>query len=293
MMEERMSDTTWNEGDPVYVPREQIPIPFFDHAVLAVRRDDGQIYLSIRDMCEALELSFTAQRRRIFATERLRAAVARFRVRTAGGRQVADFLELEMIPIWLLGVQSGRSSEIVRQKLRHVQDYLVRSVQAAFAQLTGLPDAPSREIEDLQDLDRIDTALRQLSELSERQGTIEQNQDHVRLAWKDLANQVRTLTDRVQQLERTATIRMSPAQRNTIYRMVHAWGAARAARDPKLTTGAAIHACWAILNARFKVATYIDLPAARYDECCTYIQDIYVQLTGERLVIVEQEDLGL
>ena len=140
-------------------------------------------------------------------------------------------------------------------------------MQAAFAQLTGLPDAPSREIEDLRDLDRIGTALRQLSELSERQENIEQNQDHARLVWKDLA------------------------QRNTIYRMVHAWGAARAARDPKLTTGAAIHACWAILNARFKVATYTDLPAARYDECCAYIQDIYVQLTGERLTIVEQEDL--
>ena len=258
--------------------------------MLAVRRDDGQIYLNIRDMCEALELAFTAQRRRIFATERLRAAVAQFRVRTAGGRQVADFLELEMIPIWLLGVQTGRTSDIVRQKLRHVQDYLVRSVQVAFSQLTGLPDAPSRAIEDLQDLDRIDTALRKFSELSERQVTFEHNQQHV---WKELVDQVRVLTDRVKHLERTATIRLSPSQRNTIYRMVHAWGAARAARDPKLTTGAAIHACWAIVNTRFKVATYTDLPAARYVECCTYIQDAYFQLTNERLAVVEQEDLGL
>jgi hypothetical protein len=55
-------------GRPVYVPREQLPILFFDHAVLAVRRDDGKIYLSIRDMCEALELAFTAQRRRKVCT---------------------------------------------------------------------------------------------------------------------------------------------------------------------------------------------------------------------------------
>jgi prophage antirepressor-like protein len=68
MMEKRMSDTTWKEDDPVYVPREQLPIPFFDHAVLAVRRDDGKVYLSIRDMCEALELAFTAQRRRKVCT---------------------------------------------------------------------------------------------------------------------------------------------------------------------------------------------------------------------------------
>lgn len=210
-----MSDATLGEDAPVYIPREQLPIPFFDDAVLAVRREDGQIYLNIRDMCESLELAFTAQRRRIFATDRLRAAVARFRVRTAGGRQVAEFLELELVPIWLLGVQPRRASAAVRQKLSHVQDYLIRSVQAAFAQLTGLPD------------------------------------------------------------------------------MVHAWGAGRAARDAKLSSGAAIHACWAILNARFKVAAYTDLPAARYDECCAFIQEMYVQLTGERLDIVEQEDMGI
>lgn len=288
-----MSDSTSSADEPVFIPREQLPIPFFDNAVLAVRREDGQIYLSIRDMCEALELAFTAQRRRIFATDRLRAAVGRFRVRTAGGRQVAEFLELEMVPVWLLGVQSRRASEAVRQKLAHVQDYLIRSVQAAFAQLTGLPDAPSREIEDLGDLDRIDTALTQLAELSERQGAIEQSQDRARLAWKELIDRVRMLTDRVQQLEHSVNVRLSPAQRNTIYRLVHAWGGARAARDSKLTSGAAIHACWAILNARFKVATYTDLPAARYDECCAFIQDMYVQLTGERLDIVEQEDMGL
>ncbi len=288
-----MSGATLGEDSPVYIPREQLPIPFFNDAVLAVRREDGQIYLNIRDMCESLELAFTAQRRRIFATDRLRAAVARFRVRTAGGRQVAEFLELDLVPIWLLGVQPRRASAAVRQKLSHVQDYLIRSVQAAFAQLTGLPDAPSRAIEDLGDLDRIDTALSHLVELSGRQETIEQSQDRARLAWKEMAERVRMLTDRVQQLEQTVNVRLSSAQRNTIYRMVHAWGAGRAARDAKLSSGAAIHACWAILNARFKVATYTDLPAARYDECCAYIQEMYVQLTGERLDIVEQEDMGL
>lgn len=288
-----MTTSPPHNDESVYTPLEQLPIAFFDDAVLAVRREDGQIYVSIRDMCEALELAFTAQRRRIFATDRLREAVARFRVQTAGGRQVADFLTLEMIPVWLLSVQPRRTSDTIRVKLTHVQDYLVRSVQAAFAQLTGLPDAPSREIEDLRDLDRIDTALRQLQSLSERQEHIDQSQDRARLAWKSLADQVRALTERVQQLEHMTNTRMSPAQRNTIYRMVHIWGTARAARDSKLSVGAAIHACWAIVNIRFKVATYTDLPAARYDECCSYIQQVYLELTGEQLSIIEQEDLGI
>jgi hypothetical protein len=279
--------------EPVFVPREQLPISFFDTAVLAVRRDDGQIYLSIRDMCEALELALSAQRRRIVSTDTLVVALARFRVHTAGGRQVVEFLELDMVPIWLMGVQPRRTSEAVRQKLMHVQNYLIRSVQAAFAHLTGLPDAPSGQIEDLHDLDRIDSAFRHLSELSDRQSTLEQSQDRARHAWKDMADRIRILTDRVQQLEHAAQNRLSPLQRNTIYRLVQAWGNARAARDSKLTSGTAIRACWAILNARFKVATYTDISAAQYDACCSYIQLMYTQLTGEQLNIVEQEGLDL
>jgi len=279
--------------DEVQIPREQLPIPFFGRAVLAARRQDGQIYLSIRDMCEAMDLAFSAQRRRIVSTERLRAAMVQFRVRTPGGRQVQDFLELEMVPIWLLGIQLRRVSEEVRQKLGHVQEYLIASVQAAFAQLTGLPDTPSREIEDLSDLDRIDVAFQQLSELAGRQSTIEQSQDRARLAWRELTDRVRTLTDRVQQLEQTVSMRLSPAQPNTIYRLVQAWGTAKAARDPKLTTGAAIRACWAIVNARCGVTTYTDIPASRYVDSVAYIQDAYFTLTGERLTAVEQDELGL
>jgi hypothetical protein len=46
-----MSDDT-----PAPRPREQLPIPLFDSAVLAVRGAEGQIFLSLRDICSVLGL---------------------------------------------------------------------------------------------------------------------------------------------------------------------------------------------------------------------------------------------
>jgi hypothetical protein len=101
------------------------------------------------------------------------------------------------------------------------------------------------------------------------------------------------LRSRVQELEQSVKNRMAPEQRRVIYDMVHTWGHARAERDPKLTSGQAIKACWAMVNARFRVTTYTDIPAAAYDECISFIQGQYVTLTGEQLTISEQGLLGL
>ena len=64
------------------------------------------------------------------------------------------------------------------ERLRYVQSYLIASVRSAFAALTGLPDAPSNQIEDLQDLDAIDPSLQALRELVTRQTQIEQQPGH-------------------------------------------------------------------------------------------------------------------
>jgi hypothetical protein len=82
-----------------------------------------------------MELASSAQRRRILADERLSAGFAQFRVRTAGGPSDQDFLQLELVPVWIMSVQLRRVSETVRAKVGYVQEYLLASVYAAFARL--------------------------------------------------------------------------------------------------------------------------------------------------------------
>jgi hypothetical protein len=270
-------------------PREQLPITLFEHVVLAARTDDGQIYLSLRDLCDALSLDLTAQRRRINANPSLRLT----QLRVLQGRQlrVLDFLLLDDVSLWILNVQTRRVNSEVRARFDYVKSYLEASVRQAFAALTGLPAGPSSEIEDLAELDRIEAAFTELAALRSRQEHIEHSQDRARTAYRDLLQLVNELRARVQTLESQAKARLTPAQRGTIYQMVRTWGEARAERDPKPNPGAAIHKCWREFNARFGISTYTDLPAASVDAAVQFIKEQYRALTGVELPAVEQGGL--
>jgi hypothetical protein len=253
------------------------------------RTRDGAIHLALRDLCETLSLALPAQRRRIQANEALHLTQLRVQV----GRQfrTMDFLLLDDVPVWIMDVQSRRVGDEVRERFRYIKTYLVGAVQAAFAQLTGLPEGQSRQIEDLRDLDRIDQALKALEELNTRQTTIEASQDRVQIAFRDLAAMVRALQSRVQTLEQRAKQHISPAQRGTIYQLVQKWGAALAARKPGMKVGEAIRSCWRMFNQRFTISTYTDLPAARYDEAIQFIKEQYRALTGQEIDAIEQSGL--
>lgn len=270
-------------------PREQLPIALFEHVVLAARTDDGRIYLALRDLCDALGLELTAQRRRIGANPSLHL----MQLRVLQGRQlrVLDFLLLDDISLWLLNVQTRRVSGTARTRFEYVKTYLEVSVRQAFAALTGLPAGPSSEIEELAELDRIDLAFAELAALRDRQEQIEHSQDRARGAYRDLLQLVNELRTRVQTLEAQAKTRLTPAQRGTIYQMVQSWGYARAERDPRLKPGEAIHRCWREFNARFAIGTYTDLPAGSVDAAVQFIKDQYRALTGEELPAVEQAGL--
>ena len=89
---------TTDEAPNLRTPAEQLPITLFDAVVLAVRAEDGTIYLAIRDVCQALAIDFSTQLRRIRSHAVLAEGLARFRIATAGGAQAQDFLELERVP---------------------------------------------------------------------------------------------------------------------------------------------------------------------------------------------------
>jgi len=276
---------------PAPQPVEQLPVPLFAGVVLAARTHDGAIYLALRDLCATLGLALRAQQRRIRINEALH--LTQLRIHDGGQFRTLDFLLLDDVPIWIMDIQSRRVSEAVRDRFVYIKTYLVSAVKAAFAQLTGLPEGPSREIEDLHDLDRIDTALKHLEELSARQTAIEASQDRARVVFHDLQAMVRALQTRVQTLEQQARQRLSPAQRGALYQLVQAWGNALAAHRSDLKRGEAIRSCWRLFNERFGIATYTDLPAALYDEAIAFVKEQYHALTGREIDAVEQTGMEL
>jgi hypothetical protein len=287
------------EHDEAQIPTEQLPITLFDGVVLAVRAADGHIYLAVRDLCTTLDLIVSSLLRAIRADDRLH--LVPFRLRIDRQVRTLDCLLLDDISLWLVKVRAPRGNAAAAERLRYVQNYLIASVRSAFAALTGLPDAPSNQIEDLQELDVIEPSLQVLHQLVERQTHIEDSQDRAREAWRDLAAQIRELRSvlplvedlrtRLQEVEQQQQQRMSPEQRNTIYRLVQTYGEARATRSGQSRAGVEIRKSWAEFNARFGIATYTNLPAARFDEAVQFVKAQYRALTGTDIESGTQERL--
>jgi len=275
--------------DEVLTPFEHLPITFFDSPVLAARREDGRIYLNIRDLCGAAMIDASSQMRRIKNHPKLQAGLVKFRVPTAGGPQAQDFLALERVATWLLTVNTAKVSDEVQSRLSFLQDYLVTEVHAAFMRLAGLPRDP-RGIEDLADLQRLDSAL---TALAERQETLESSQEKARHAWRDISDQLKAIAARVDALDDRGSTAISRTQRGYLYQLVQAWAEAKQRHDPLLSPKAAHATCWGVLKTQFRVARYEDLPASQYPAAVVFIRSAYRQLTGEPLDLPEQGSLDL
>lgn len=265
------------------IPTETLVVTFFEHPCLAARGGDGTIYVSVRDLCDAVGLRPHGQLRRLRADEDLGDGLRPFRVMTAGGPQEQEFLILEFVPTWVSGVQRARASVSVRERLRYLRLFIIRETYNAFARTAGLPEGDSRAIEDLRDLERLDDAT---VALAERQRAIEESQQRARSAWRELDARVRALEEQVGG-------QLSTAQRGRIYQLVQAWAAARIAREPEVSRAEIFQACWGAIKTRYRIAKYEHLPAAQYADCVQYITSSYRRLTGDELRLPEQTPLDL
>lgn len=264
-------------------PTEMLVVTFFEHPCLAVRGSDGTIYVSVRDLCDAVGLRAHSQLRRLRADEDLGDGLRAFRVMTPGGPQEQEFLILEFVPTWVSSVQRSRASVTVRERLRYLRLFSIRETYNAFARTAGLPEGESRAIEDLRDLERLDDAT---VAIAERQKLIEESQQRARSAWRELDARVRALEEQVGG-------QLSTGQRGQIYQLVQTWAAARIEREPELSRAEIFQACWGAIKTRYRIAKYEHLPAAQYADCVQYIKSSYRRLTGEDLALPEQTSLDL
>lgn len=265
------------------LPAETLAVTFFEHPCLAVRGSEGTIYVSIRDLCDAVGLRTHSQIRRLRMDEDLSNGLKTFRVVTSGGPQEQEFLILEFVPTWIGSVQRSRASVAVRERLRYLRLFAIRETYNAFARIAGLPEGESRAIEDLRDLERMDDAM---SAIAERQQAIEVSQQRARSAWRELDARVRALEEQVGG-------HVSTRQRGHIYLLVQTWATARAVREPALSRSEIFQACWGAIKTRYRIAKYEHLPAAQYADCVQYIERSYQRLTGEEMNLPEQSSFDL
>jgi len=106
--------------------------------VLAVRAEDGTIYLPLRPVCESLGLSYRPQRRRIQRDPALEEGVREIRLETGGGRQATPCLRLSVVPYWLSTVEVSRVRPDLQDKLLVYKRWVIDKVFEAFQRETGI-----------------------------------------------------------------------------------------------------------------------------------------------------------
>jgi len=124
------------------VPVAQRRVELLDgDEVLAVRAEDGSIYLPLRPICASLGLSYQPQRRRIQRDPALEEGMREIRLQTGGGRQATACMALNLIPYWLSTVEVSRVRPELQDKLTVYRRWVMERVFEAFQRETGIGQA--------------------------------------------------------------------------------------------------------------------------------------------------------
>ena len=119
---------------------EEKTIVFYEDELVAVKMEDGTIYVPVRRLCDNLGVDWTAQRQRIYRDEALGDALKGVVITTTpsladgrgGGPQEFLCLPLDLVPGWLFGIQPSRVNEEVRPKLVRYRRECFRVLWDAF-----------------------------------------------------------------------------------------------------------------------------------------------------------------
>ena len=105
--------------------------------IVAIRLDDGSIYLPLRPMCESLGLDPSGQVQRITRDGVLGKGLRTLPVQTAGGQQRMQCFLLTYIPYWVSGIEVERVRPDLRERLRTYKEWVIARVYDAFAAESG------------------------------------------------------------------------------------------------------------------------------------------------------------
>ena len=93
----------------------QKAVTFYGDTLIAIRQDDsGAIFVPLARLCDSLGIARARQAQRIREYPVISRGFETLNIETPGGAQEAQCLRLDMIPLWLSGVNANRVSDAVR-----------------------------------------------------------------------------------------------------------------------------------------------------------------------------------
>ena len=260
------------------VARQEI-IPFYGDDLAAAMTANGDIYITLAGLCEAMGLSPRPQLRRILRTPALAKGVRRIPIKTAGGTQRINCLRVDRVALWLVGIEPTRVKEQFRTKIEAYQDELAPVAMRVFMRVIGIASAPPASADP-----HLAALAEQYDVLMSAATFIAEHMDNLAAMPDQLAQAVKLLEAlTTQQAATTAAVaqlsqeqKLAPAQKQHIKEAVERIVTDSAGKPGELKQGQ----IYGALYRRFHVSAYGEIAAARYEEVMAFLRDLWKRATA-------------
>ncbi len=274
------ADPLTNEPGRALVPTNEQTVEFYGDPIPVAQTKDGELYVPLRQLTDFLGLAADPQRRRVLRDEVLRERVQRIIITAADGKRYATLcLPLDLLPGWLFGITPNKTRPELAAKLRRYRAECFRVLWQAFKGDVVPEQPPAPAVSGAARAVEIAGAV---YALAQQQLEIEQRLGEVAGRQEVMADYMRTFIQDTRQrltvLERHtgATATLSDGQAAEIALAVKNVGQALTSRGDK--NGYA--QVYSELYRRWRVSSYKNLPAARYQEVLDWLAGWYAELQG-------------
>ncbi|HFC11644.1 MAG TPA: hypothetical protein ENJ56_02275, partial [Anaerolineae bacterium] len=252
---------------------------FYGDSIIAVQADDEAIYVPLRPICETLGVAWTGQARKLRNDPVLSdvAASVNISVQVVDGRGHITSrmlcLPLDYLNGWLFGINANRVKDSVREVLLRYQRDCFKVLADVFGrkQITALPDA---EIETSSSPSAIAyrNAL-QLANLARQQFMLEKRIESVEEIANNNTSRLGLIEAKLGDPKAHITLEQATHIAEAVKTMAHELGK-RSGRNE-------YQSIYGELYRRFKIPSYRELPATRFDEAMSWLRSWYESLFGD------------
>jgi hypothetical protein len=181
-------------------------VPFYGDELIAVQQADGAIFVVFPRVCDALGLKRWSQARRIQNHAVLSKGLSTLTIQTEGGPQAAQCLRLDLLPLWLAGVQASKVKTDLQDKLIRYQTEAAAVLWEAFkpqilVESTAIVPAGTHAIQQLQQIAEMGYAIARMAEqqieLQRQQHALSDRMDTAARVIKDVQVRLGVLEDQL------------------------------------------------------------------------------------------------
>jgi hypothetical protein len=261
-------------SETALLPVEQKLVKFYNDEVIAVRADDGAVYVPIRPVCDNLGITLAGQRERINRDPVLSEAVTSVSVTLTQQAREMLCLPLKFIPGWLFGVNANRVKPELRENVIRYQRECFDVLAEAFMEgrLTADPS--------FTDLLQTNTpavqaykVLQELTRLARSQVLLEARVGHQEFRIDDLEKRLESVEDTIGAVDRHVT----PDQASQISQAVKAVAMKLSKASGRNEYGG----IYGELYRRFGITSYKQLPAAKFDQAMNWLNEWRESIEGD------------